>query len=326
MPPKTSNPQKKPGVKPAPPPAPQSALADEPSTDDATKKAAAVLARLLARWPALTEAQRAAFRSFFSDEQADELGKKSRAADVRDEGARWAVLIDAALREYPSALPRYTPVRFAYYLECLQALHDAIVAEETKRAQRGEARDSAQTAREEALEVRQELRSTLRTYAGGRKEERAAIAKAYGTIDTDDNLAGSLKKLADLGEKWLGRKDESSRILAENTGLTKDLVDKARRCAGALTAKGADVSLEGRATVKDTPAINRIEGRFTWEMLEAGRLFAEANQKNPLVQKLVPGPAVRHLFKASSTVTEGGDAEPGVEAGGEGAGEGGADG
>lgn len=148
--------------------------------------------KLIAGRAPITLAQRAAFRTLISDTQADDLGKKTRAADVLDEGVRWAVRMDDALHKYPGALDGYSPERFTWYLDCLAALDTAVAAEAARRKRVGAARATASSNRETAAAARDVLASRMQTFAGRRGAEREALAAAIGTSDTHDNLAASL--------------------------------------------------------------------------------------------------------------------------------------
>lgn len=97
-----------------------------------------------------------------------------------------------------------------------------------------------------------------------------------------------------VARQWLARTDDVSEILAKSVDLTADVVDEAASAAEAFSSMSADASLEGPANAKDSPAVNRAEGRILPEMFEARRLFNEANAKNGLVPKLSPGAALRH--------------------------------
>ncbi len=263
-------------------------------------KARHVIDRVIAGRAPITIAQRAAFRTLMSDVQAADLGKKTRAADVLEEGVRWMVRMDPALRTYPGALDGYSPERFTWYLDCLAALDDAIEQEGARRKRVGVARATASSNRETAIAARDVLASRMQTFAGRRVPEREALAAAIGTADTPDNLTASLVALVRLSRKWLAEKDETSIFLVKAAHLTADVIDAAAQAADALAVKSADASLEGQARAKDSPDMNRAEGRMLSEMFEAGRLFGEANARSPLVPKLSPGRAIRHVFGLKS--------------------------
>lgn len=259
-------------------------------------RAEAVITKLLAQHPPITQAQREAYSSLMAPAQADELGKRTRAADVRDDAVRWAIRMDHTLRTYPGALRRYSAARFVHYLERTRALHEAIRAEEHRRKKVDTARDAAQSERDAALAARKELESALRTFAGRRQKERDAVKAALGLTDTPENIGKSIAGLVALGKEWLSRPDQTSKILAAEAGLTAEIVEAAAQAAEVLRAASAGAMVEGRARGNDTPPVNRAEGYLLFEMLEARRIWSEANERTGLVEKLTPSPSIRHVF------------------------------
>jgi hypothetical protein len=280
----------------------QAAVLDASHVDAALKK-------FLAQHPAISDAQRAAYSALIDPEQADELGKRTRAADVRDEAIRWAAQMDGALRMYPGAFRRYSPARFVHFLECTRTLHKVIRAEDEKRSKVKVARGTAESERQAALDARKDVISALRTYAGQRPKERQELKQATGVTDSLENLAKSIAALVALGQRWLGRQDETSKILATEANLTADVLQAATDAAAGLGTATADALAEGHARSKDTPPINRAEGRVLLEMLEARRIWNEAHERSGLVQKLNPGPAIRHVFGRSPSADDGTEVE-----------------
>ena len=59
------------------------------------------------------------------------------------------------------------------------------------------------------------------------------------------------------------------------------------------TQATASKTLEGAVVVRDSPQVNRVEGRLLLEMRAAMRMFNKANARNKHVPKLVPGDATR---------------------------------
>jgi len=258
--------------------------------------ARASIHKLKARWPALSPIERAAFGQLVSEVQADALGKQTKSEAVHDDALRWAVKMDDALRDYPGALSMYSPRRFAWYLECLERLHEEIATERGRRAKVDAARSAVGSARDEALKTRKRLEARLHTIAGAREAEREELSAAMGTTDTDDHLAESLRALSKLGHTWLGRADEESKVLCESAGLSQAEIDEALRCAKALSSSASEAQLEGNAHPKDSAAVNRVEGRMLWEMREARRIFNDAHEENGVISKLEPSASTRHVL------------------------------
>ncbi len=309
--PKKGDKKNKPSSKPA------AGAGDMPPLE--ASRAEAVLTKLLAQHPPITNAQRAAYSALVEPAQADELGRRTRAADVRDDAVRWSIQMDETLRAYPGALRRYSPARFVHYLECVRGLHETIRTEANKRAKVDTARGAAEIERGAALDARKELESALRTFAGRRSAERDDLKSALGLTDTAENLGKSITALAALGQRWLSRDDETSKLLAAEAGLTLDVIQSATQAAAVLQAASADAMVEGRARANDTPPVNRAEGRVLFEMFEARRIWNEANERVGLVEKLTPSASIRHVFgrtprgeDAGDAPEAGGSAEPGA--------------
>jgi len=261
------------------------------------------VAELKARWPVLSDKETEAFESLIGDAQADDLGRRTRSQDVLREAARWAGIIDEALRSYgDGALKDYSPRRFAYYLLATGELTEAIAAE-TRRA--GESkRTGAEATRSLATRARKETIERLSTFAGMRPVERNALDEAAGP-DQDhaaalgggvDLLVRSLRALAYLEVDWLERNDPASQVLAENAGLSHDDALELRSFAEALSTRKLAAALAGPPAAKDTPTLNRLEGRVLFEMREARRVFAHAHSKSHVVPKLEPHGGIGHIF------------------------------
>lgn len=62
----------------------------------------------------ITDAHRAAYGSLISDVQADALGGRTQAIDIRTQAMRWAPIIDTAIRTHADVLQGYTSERFVH--------------------------------------------------------------------------------------------------------------------------------------------------------------------------------------------------------------------
>ncbi len=256
----------------------------------------------------LSEKETEAFGSLLTDAQADDLGRRTKSQDVVREATRWAALIDGALRSYgDGALRTYSPRRFAHYLAVTSALGDAVVAE-TRRAGESGKRGTAEEFRLAAAEARRETIEKLTTFAGARAVERTSLEEAighdiasedevHGHVETSvDRLVRSLRALAYLEIDWLERNDPSSQVLAENAGLSHDDANALRGFAEALSTRKSSASVAPPSLGKDTPTINRMEGRVLFEMREARRVFANAHARSAVVPELNPASQVAHVF------------------------------
>lgn len=271
-----------------------------PSVDAATS-ATATLEKLAARWPAVSGAEIEAFDSLCSTSQCEDLGKRTKSADVRDEAVRWAIQMDGAMRAYPGALSAYSPKRFAYFLHAVHSLALEIEIESGRRQRIGTLQTAAENAREAALKARGQTIERLATFAGNRATEKATLARAIGSAETNDLLARSLRALAHLEVEWLELMDPASKVLASAAGLLQNDADELQALALSFSSRASEASMEGRRAFTDTPTINRIEGRVLFEMREARRIFGAAHEVSSVVPKLQAGRALRAVFGSHTT-------------------------
>lgn len=257
------------------------------------------LDRLAADQPRLTDTQRRAFLGQFSEAQCDELGGRTKAALVHGDALAWAALIDKNLRERAGVLRRYTRQRFAWYLECVGTLADAIEGQRAAQGRSAHGRGSVDKAREAGLLARAELAEALAILAGGDDARQLDVVAAQGDAGTSEALAASLRALSDLANGWLERFDMESHALVASVGLSRADVESALDCAGELTAESDPHRLASpRSALRDTPAVDRAEGRVLLEMRLVMRVFSAAHERTRLVAPLVPGPGTRAVLRA----------------------------
>jgi hypothetical protein len=79
---------------------------------------------------------------------------------------------------------------------------------------------------------------------------RDGAARFVWFLDKPDTIDASLRALAALARGWLGRGDAASKALVASVGLAIGDVEAAEEAANALTAAGADKSIEGRISVR----------------------------------------------------------------------------
>lgn len=258
---------------------------------------AAVAAQLLSTLEPLTNAQRMAFFRLFSAAKCDELGAKTKSGAVVKDSVEWAPIIAKALGKYPVDLRRYGKARFAWLLECILALVDARAAQEVEGGSVPDVRAGAARALETAKNARAELVDALETLQEGDAVAQKALTTAASALRNDDEaLADSVQAVATLARGWLGRTDAESRALVASVGLALGEVESAENAAAALGAAVGAKTFAGRLEFRDSPVVNRAEGRVLCEMRTAMRLFASAHDRNKLVPKLVPGPGTRHIL------------------------------
>ena len=100
----------------------------------------------------------------------------------------------------------------------------------------------------------------------------------------------------------------------KGAGLTLAEVQAAETAAATLVQATTGKTLEGAVIVRDSPAVNRIEGRVLLEMRAAMRVFSKANALNKHIPKLVPGEATRGALISRSKKASDDDAEPEADA------------
>jgi hypothetical protein len=278
----------------APPPVLPVVAAAEKYDPSADRRA---LAALSARYGAPAPDVSAALDALLDDPTRVALGAKTKGAGVFKDGVAWAVIADKALRESPAAVTAKYPVeRFQYYLDRLAALDSAVSTQETTRGDKGTGKGTV-AQRETALrKVREDLLFHLDRFAGRRQEENAALDTARGRSDNLDLLGKSIADLVTLGRSWLQRTDAAAQGLAKLAGVTPTLLDAAVASANDLTGAAADVTLAGRDRATDLPAVNLVEGTVLFEMAELMATFNLLNKRSPLVPRLIPGSATRHVL------------------------------
>ena len=265
-----------------------------------TKKSAALseAERLHASWPAITDVQRAAFTAQHEEARCDQLGARTQSGGVSKDAIAFAHVIDATLRKNTGdALRRYSPARFAFFLECIVALDRARDEQDAGKDAAAPARRSLEHARLRAATVRRELHHALEMLVGDEGLDRLELDRASGSVDTDRAMVSSLNDLARLADAWLRRPDSESKALVASVDLRRGDVDLAWATAAELDsalerASGKRVSYAGH----DTPTVNRAEGRVLLEMRHAMRAFAHASEINKQVPKLSPGAATRSVL------------------------------
>ncbi len=271
--------------------------AKKPSSPKTTRsRAHEVIERLLADQPALGTAQREAFSARHGGAACEEMGGRTKSEGVLANALEWTGPMAKALKKHPQPLRRYGAARFAWFLESIRALADAREVQQIADGATGIARTRAQRAQKSAIESREELLETLEALAEGNDDAIAVVARAAKITDKADTIVAALRALAALGQEWLARTDAAAKALVESVGLTLDEITTAAHAADALDAAGADRTIEGRVVVRDLPAVNRAEGRVLLEMRGAMRIFANANEKNREVPRLVPGKATRGVL------------------------------
>ena len=251
---------------------------------------------LIARYGTVDATRRAAYESIVTNAQKAESGARTRASGVVADAIVYAVVIDKTFASYPAAVgEHYAPQRFSYYLDCVAALIEATEAQKSQRGGTDASRTTAQE-REDAARVGRAKLSRKLERVAARESDLDAVDRARGTTESATELGTSILESATLARAWMARTDATSKVLCEDAGLTEAFVAQVVALGEALTGAASDATLAGRKRSADAPEVNLLEGSVLHEMLEAQRSFEEAHQENPVVPRLVPGPATRNVI------------------------------
>lgn len=85
----------------------------------------------------------------------------------------------------------------------------------------------------------------------------------------------------------------------------EEVVERVLVAAQALTEAATEATLAGRLSGVDAPPVNLLEGAVLNEMEEAQRCFDDAREATPLVPRLVPEPATRHVLGSRKSASKG---------------------
>jgi hypothetical protein len=264
-------------------------MAEKAPTSRAEDPAASLVGALLATLPPLTNIHRKAFRSQFTFAQCDAVGVLAEAPVVHREALTWLRPIDRTLTRHVLLVRRYGRVRFAWLLECIRDLGDALEIRRNGGDGSGSRHDRTERARHAAHRIREDLIEALRVLTGGDEGEAGRLAAAAGSADTPECLGASLRALARLAEDWIDREGPETRALVASVDLTRTDVEGARAAAHAVAGGHGLPEEEWR----DLRAMGRAEGRVILEMGLAMRIFERAHQWDPRVPRLLPGPGTR---------------------------------
>ena len=266
----------------------------------APRTASATLAPIRSALPVLAASRRAALRSLFTDAQCEAWGAKTKSMDVHADGSRFALVIVKTLSKRPDDVDGYSLARAAYLVECLDALATAIAEQKGGEHAAANADTLRAAAEKTAAKVARKLRRKLRAIAGGNPERLRAIALRGAVKDHD--AKATCEGLAGLAEEWLG--DKSLAELAQEARLGAADVAAGKGAAQALGAAREGKTLGGRDGQRDTPPVNRAEGRVLREMRWAMDCFGDAHEDDSTIPLLVPSAATRAVLATKHAAEE----------------------
>jgi hypothetical protein len=258
------------------------------STSSALRESERLEVETVSQYAPITEAQAAAYASQLSVADAEKRGHGTKAKDTLREVRGWISIIHRVLGS--GANVRYTPARFVFFLMSIDALARGLDA-----SAKGGAGKVLSLAEARARAARNGLLEALEELVLGNEEASAELAEKRGSADHADDVLASVRGLLALAEAWLAKSDDRSIALVESACLTAVDVDTAQEAADALGASLLGKTVTGAERKTDSAEVNRLEGRVTFEMAVAMRAFNAAAARG-VGEKLVPGPATRHLF------------------------------
>jgi hypothetical protein len=273
---------------------------------------------LLTTLPGLDAPHRRVFTRQFTDAECAERGAKTRSLAVRDCAVSWASDATPALLN-PALAPEidYAPERMAWVIELCARLDAARSASGAKGKKQSTVRTERDVARSKAVALRKRLLGKVGRLVKGDDVISAALDEANAAPD-DDQLVRSLEQLAALVDTSTKSPDADVRLLAAMWRVTPADADAARAAVAALKGASADVALGGRATGdRDTPEVNLVEGRLSFELQLLREAVEEARERGVPVPALVVPPGLRHVFprtrpKKAAAADPKGDPKPGA--------------
>lgn len=258
-----------------------------------TEPDAGTLAKIRRSLPAPSEVERRAYRSQFPDAFCEEKGKLTKGRGALREARRWVVQIFKNRAQPGGDTVRYPPQRLHYLMDCVDALAAALDKQEADQGKAGRLKSGASQAEQEARALAEELHDDLSDVAGEREAEKADLAQATrGEMRTADDVQARLKSLAHLSRQWLASGDETLRALLSTYQVTEASATAADEMAAQLADKGTAASGE-RVEPRDTPPVNRAEGRVTQEMKLAMNATGRARKTWKDLKPLSPTAATR---------------------------------
>lgn len=292
---KNKNVAKRPAAKAKRAPAPTRVVATPVAAAVETTYRSGDLARaMLAKLPPLDILVRSSFAKQVTVGEVARLGGMTVAVDVLREAGGWITTIHEARDEHPELARRYSDERFAYFCERVIALEDRLVKEGVRDDAISVVRSGASAAVAQARVERDHLLGVLEPIGRGDPVTAGALSGVRSDLN-DEALVGSLEKLAQIAEAWLGRArvDADAANLVRAFGLGEDDVAHARAAAAALGGAAAAARKGGPKHGDDSSESNVLEGILLSEMRVVLGVFRTARAWNPRLPPLVPGPGTK---------------------------------
>lgn len=255
---------------------------------------ASLVVEILAGWPPLSDAERAAFWSQFTDAQCERWSVQVSMADTRTAAIDWLVTLNAILRQFS---PReYRPARLSFFAEQIMLLEQSQLQQKEPLA----AQDDSFIHRAASLRARSmtaSLAATLQRVAGGRETVRSQVAQAgkLPGASTRETVA-TLTSLIAVAEHELRNAPHVSSAM----GLTAEVLDEAQ--AALETLQTVDEMREVQSIAGPDTQASRLAGRVLCELFLSWQSLRDARQRDERIPAVAPHANLVRLFELGDAV------------------------
>ena len=261
-----------------------------------TATSAADVTALFAGLPELTADERAGFQSEHDEASCIALGGETKSGAIRACAIQWIAQIKQALAGPHAELIGIDLPRVRWMVELVAQLDAQRATASGKSGAQAALRTTRDLADAQAADVRKAIGSKLERIA--RNTPFAdQVSAARGSTDTVEKRAQSLGTLADIADKLISSRDAQLTARVRSRKLTQDLADRARSASKRVLSTRGDVALGTvRATDRDPPEVNAVEGRLSFELVDARDEVDAAIEAGAPLSPLVPMPGTQNVL------------------------------
>jgi hypothetical protein len=254
--------------------------------------------KFLSRYAPLPDGDRAAFASQCSAEVADALGAQTNSDGVAADARRALKRGERMLAAYPGDI-RYSVRRLTFLALAVRELEKKIARQKRDRAGANGSGPTAAAAESTARGARTDLVESLEEVLEGSEAFAADLAATRGHLQNRQGIIDSINLAIALARRVLKTGDPLLKVLIHEHGLSDGLV-KAAADAGQRLQDAVDGKPD-QGTANDSPEVNRAEGFVLFELRKLKRALDRAHARNNLVERYIPGPAVRAVLGGASS-------------------------
>jgi hypothetical protein len=271
------------------------AVAPAAPADPVAASEISALSALRARLPPNSDVLTRAFVRQFPPAKCVTTGQSTRGNAVLREGIRVVLEAERTLGAHPSL--GYDRTRLRHLVDCVVELGEKVRAQNLAHGTTALRRTEKVHAQAEARTVLATLSQKLAAVSLGDAAASAALGQAHAAVDPTVPEAAVLEALAAAGDAWLARTDPESAALAGAHHLERGDTERARAVAAVL--REVDAALRGAApTVRDSPEVNRCEGRVILEVGVLDAAVLAAKTLDASVPELPLGTALRRMLRS----------------------------